>query len=106
MTRLTIFKNGEHYLGFSCVGHSGYADEGYDIVCSAVSTAVQLTASFLVKFHEKDVVLSVDERDALIELKCKKTFEEFDRQLSVLDDFSAQLSEQYSDYFDFDYLEV
>ena len=83
-----------------------FADEGYDIVCSAVSTAVQMTASFLIKFHEADVEFSVNEQEALIELKCKNVFEQFDRQLSVLDDFSIQLSEQYSDYFTFDYLEV
>lgn len=38
MIRITIFKDAEGcYTGFRCDGHAGYADEGADIVCSAVS---------------------------------------------------------------------
>lgn len=33
--------------GFSFSGHSGYAEAGEDIVCSAVSSAVQLTVNIL-----------------------------------------------------------
>ena len=39
MTHAVIYKshvNGE-VLGFKTYGHSGYADEGSDIVCSAIS---------------------------------------------------------------------
>ena len=32
-------------VGFSVSGHAGYADAGEDIVCAAVSSAVQLTAN-------------------------------------------------------------
>ncbi len=31
--------------GFTVSGHAGYADSGKDIVCAAVSSAVQLTAN-------------------------------------------------------------
>ena len=106
MTRLTIFKDGIHYLGFSCKGHSGYATEGEDIVCASVSTAVQFVAAYLLKFHEDLVDVNVNEQNALIEIKCKRVFEEADRQISILEDLSLNLSTQYSDYFTFDYLEV
>ncbi|SDA29319.1 hypothetical protein SAMN02910447_03021 [Ruminococcus sp. YE71] len=32
-------------LGFVVSGHAGYAEEGQDIVCAAVSSAVMLTAN-------------------------------------------------------------
>ena len=106
MTRLTFFKNNKHFVGFRCEGHSDFADEGYDIVCAAVSSTVQFTVSYLTEFFYNDVELIIDEQNALIELRCVKVFEDADRILSILDSFSKDLSEQYSDYFTFDYLEV
>lgn len=37
MTRVTILRAGGLITGFECKGHSGYAEEGKDIVCAAVS---------------------------------------------------------------------
>ncbi len=45
MIRAEFFSKAEHLNGFSVSGHSGYADAGEDIVCAAVSSAVQLTAN-------------------------------------------------------------
>ncbi len=35
--------DGERIVGFCVKGHSGYADEGSDIVCAAITSAVRLT---------------------------------------------------------------
>ena len=41
MTRVTIFRQKGRIAGFSADGHTGFAEEGEDIVCSAVTqTAV------------------------------------------------------------------
>jgi len=37
MITATLFRAGGEYTGFRASGHSGYADEGSDIVCAAVS---------------------------------------------------------------------
>jgi uncharacterized protein YsxB (DUF464 family) len=42
MTRITFDLEGERIVGFQVCGHSGYAQEGEDIVCAAVSSAVRL----------------------------------------------------------------
>ena len=42
-------KNGTP-AGFSCSGHAGFADSGFDIVCASVSSAVQLTLNLLLDF--------------------------------------------------------
>ena len=48
MTHVSIIKtrNGE-YRGFNCIGHSGYADAGEDIVCAAISVLVINTINSL-----------------------------------------------------------
>ena len=37
MITVTIFRRNDAYLGFRSEGHAGYAEEGYDILCAAVS---------------------------------------------------------------------
>ena len=45
MIRVTLFKSpGGNITGFSCKGHAGYAEEGSDIVCAAVS-ALSITCA-------------------------------------------------------------
>ena len=41
MTHVSVIKtrNGD-YIGFNCIGHSGYAEAGEDIVCAAISVLV------------------------------------------------------------------
>lgn len=43
MTTVTFFTEGKRLVGFQVKGHSGYADEGSDIVCAAITSAVRLT---------------------------------------------------------------
>ena len=41
MTKITIFRNQDQaFLGFDCLGHAGYAEEGEDIVCAGISALV------------------------------------------------------------------
>ena len=37
MIKITVMKHAGSYRGFVISGHAGYAEEGYDIICSAVS---------------------------------------------------------------------
>ncbi|MBO4913843.1 MAG: ribosomal-processing cysteine protease Prp [Oscillospiraceae bacterium] len=42
MTTVKFFTEGKRITGFDVTGHSGYADEGRDIVCAAITSAVRL----------------------------------------------------------------
>ena len=42
MTTITFFKKNGVYYGFKETGHSGFAEEGNDIVCSALSAMTML----------------------------------------------------------------
>ncbi|MBQ8431081.1 MAG: ribosomal-processing cysteine protease Prp [Clostridia bacterium] len=41
MIEITIFNKSEKIIAIQVKGHSGYAEEGSDIICSAVSTLAQ-----------------------------------------------------------------
>ena len=43
MIKLCFYERNGALAGFCCEGHSGYGEKGADIVCAAVSSAVELT---------------------------------------------------------------
>ena len=48
MTKITVFTDHDgRYLGFTCLGHAGYADAGDDIVCAGISALVITTVNAL-----------------------------------------------------------
>lgn len=52
MITAEIRKSNGEYVGFSCKGHAGYADEGYDIICAAVSVLTVNTMNSIEKFTD------------------------------------------------------
>ena len=44
MTRITLFRSRSHAIGFEAEGHTGYAEEGSDIVC-VITSAMPSIAS-------------------------------------------------------------
>lgn len=45
MIKAEFFKKGDSFTGFKITGHSGFAEEGEDIVCAAVSSAAYMAAN-------------------------------------------------------------
>ena len=43
MTKVTFSLQEDKILAVDILGHAGYAEEGEDIVCAAISSAVMLT---------------------------------------------------------------
>ena len=70
MTHVSIIKtrNGE-YKGFNCIGHSGYAERGEDIVCAAISVLVINTINSLDQLAGEKFKLVTNEEDGLIDCR-------------------------------------
>lgn len=56
------------YTGFTCTGHAGFADSGYDIVCSAVSVLVINTINAVERFAEEEMEVVTGEEDGVIDV--------------------------------------
>jgi len=66
MTSVRIVKSKvTGYKSFEVSGHSGYSEEGSDIICAGVSTATELTISILEKFSV-DTRLEIREDSAYV----------------------------------------
>ena len=55
MTKILIFKKNGRICEFQVKGHSGYAESGSDIVCSALSVASQMAIVGLEEVLQKNV---------------------------------------------------
>ena len=67
MTTITFRSEGDRITGFDSQGHSGYAEEGEDIVCAAITSAIRLVDATIndvlglaasVKVRESDTSIS------------------------------------------------
>ncbi len=70
MITVTVKKRGGSYLSFTSRGHAGYAQEGQDIVCAAVSALVINTVNSIEKFTEDEI--RAEERDGFVSFTFQK----------------------------------
>ena len=69
MTTVTFHTEGRRIVGFEVKGHSGYAQEGEDIVCAAITSAVRLTECAVNDVLGLEASVKVREKDTSITLK-------------------------------------
>ena len=61
MINVIVIKEKQTIKTIEATGHSGYAQEGQDIVCSAVSTLMETLANGLIEVVKAQVEVKVDE---------------------------------------------
>ena len=93
MTSVKIFKNKQIITGFIISGHSGYAEAGSDIICSAISTLAQSVCVGLenvlnlrpeLKIDENNAYLSCFMKNDVQDEKVQTLFNTFEQSLSLL----------------------
>ena len=67
MIKITVYSRQDQYTGFRSEGHAGYAEEGYDIICAAVSVLSVNLVNSIEEFTEDG--MDVTSGDGLIELR-------------------------------------
>ncbi len=68
MMAIEIVKHNGQYRGFECHGHAGYAEEGEDIVCSAISVLTINTINSIDHFLDDEISVTTDESKG--EMQC------------------------------------
>lgn len=98
MTEVNFYtaKNGET-VGFHVFGHSGFAEEGEDIVCAAVSSAVYLVINTVTDVMNIDADVQVNDGDAVLQILSEDAAVCRDL-LQGLKLHLLSLEEQYSDF--------
>ena len=103
MTTVTFHSEGSRLESFEVKGHSGYAQEGEDIVCAAFTSAVRLTECAINDVLGLEAAVKVREKDASITLKLPAKLGQTNEStcqalLTALMVHFVQLAEEYPDY--------
>ncbi len=105
MITVTFYKSGDLLSGFNISGHSGYSEEGTDIICSSVSSAAIMAANTITEVMHIDADVTVG--DGLIIFKLSP--DEAVKSSAIIEGLQLHLnalSEQYSKYIKLNFSEV
>ena len=104
MTRCEFFTEDERITGFSVSGHSGYSEEGSDIVCAAISAVVTMAEATINDVLGAKAKVRVKNEDARVSLTLPASCDEEDAVQAVLAGMLLTLCSMRDDYPD--YIEV
>ena len=103
MTTVTFLTEGSRITGFDAAGHSGYASEGEDIVCAAITSTVRLIECTLNDVMGICAAVKVNENTATISLRLPGSLGEAAENTcqTLLTGMMVYLSELHDEYPDF-----
>ena len=111
MTTITFYKADGYYYGFEEQGHTGFAESGEDILCSALSAMTMLIINTIEVSYASSVEYTIDEKTTDIKLIAKSALPKYEkdekRQFAIsglIQAYFLQLMELIEDYYD--YLDV
>ena len=95
MIKAEFLKYNGALIGFQLTGHAGAGEYGHDIVCSAVTSAVMLTANTItdflfagadVRIGNNKVVLVLKDPDSAMSIAAKQVIASFHKHLEIIAD--------------------
>ena len=108
MTTVTFYKANGFYYGFEEKGHTGYAESGDDILCSALSAMTMLIINSIEVSYASRVEYTIDEKTTDIKLIAKSALPKYEadekKQYAVsglIQAYFFQLMDLVEDYYDF-----
>ena len=113
MTKIVFFRSGGVFYGFEEQGHTGFAEEGNDILCAALSAMTMLIINTVEVAYASDVEYTIDDETTNVRVRSKAAlveFEEDERKRYAVSglflSYFYQLSELREEYYEFLDVEV
>lgn len=108
MTKITFFTRNGIYYGFRETGHTGFGEEGDDILCSAISAMTMLVINTLEVAYKCPVDFTIDDETADIIVKCKSALPDSEEDAKkrfaasgLFEGYYLQLCELVEEYYEF-----
>lgn len=115
MTKVVFFKSKGTFWGFEEQGHTGFADSGEDILCSALSSMTMLIINAIETGYAADVDYEIDEETTNVRVTSRSALPNYEKDekksFAISGLFTAyyyqlnDLVEEYYDYLDVDVIE-
>ena len=111
MTKITFFRKNGVFYGFRETGHTGFGEEGDDVLCAALSAMTMLILNTLEVVMQCPVDYKIDDETTDITMRCFSALPEYEEDekkrfasSGVIEGYFVQLNDLAEEYFD--YLEV
>ena len=108
MTKVVFYKSGGIFYGFEEQGHTGYGEEGNDVLCAALSAMTMLLINAIEVSYACDVKYTIDEKTTDIRVIARSALPSYEqdekKQFAVSGLISAyyfQLMDLLEEYYDF-----
>ena len=108
MTKVVFFKSNGVYYGFQEIGHTGFAEEGNDILCSALSAMTMLIINAIEISYASDVEYTIDEQTTDIKVIARGALPEYEDDerkryaiSGLIQAYFFQLNDLVEDYYKF-----
>ena len=111
MTTVCFYKTNGIYYGFEEQGHTGFAESGEDILCSALSAMTMLLINTIECSYDSIVDYTIDEKSTDIKLIAKSALPKYEKDekkqyavSGLIQAYFFQLMDLVEDYYE--YLDV
>ena len=100
MTKVEIFRKNGNIIGYKASEHSGYSEQGSDIICSAISTSLHMTLIGIQEVLKLKVDFKLNDGFLDVDLKniSQNTFTEINILTETMVLFLKELAKQYPKY--------
>ena len=110
MTKIVFFRSGGTFYGFEETGHTGFGEEGDDILCSALSAMTMFLINTIEVAYASSVQYEIDEQNTTIRVRCQSALLEYEEDelkryavSGIFMGYYQQLTDmldEYGDYLD------
>ena len=108
MTKLVFFRTGGVFYGFEEQGHTGFGEEGDDVLCAALSAMTMLIINTIEVAYASEVDFTIDEKTTNIKVISKSALPEYEedemKRYAVSGMFLAyykQIEDMIEEYYDY-----
>ncbi len=108
MTNIKLLKKNNDIVSFEISGHTGYADSGKDIVCSAVSAISQSACLGIIKVLKINAIINKNDKKGYLKLQLPKNINKNDLEKAqiILKTMQISLQDLLCDYGNYIKMEV
>ena len=108
MTKITFLRKDGAFWGFQETGHTGFGEEGDDILCAALSAMTMLILNTLEVAYDCRVDYTIDEETTDITVKCKSALAKYEKDekkrfaaSGLIEGYFHQLNDLIEEYDEF-----
>ena len=111
MTKIVFFRSDGIFYGFEEQGHTGFGEQGDDVLCAALSSMTMLLINAIEVSYASDVNYTIDEKTTDIRLIVKSALPKYEKDekkqyavSGLIQAYFFQLMDLVEDYYE--YLDV